>query len=214
MKITTRIAAISWSIYVMWLTHMTTSQPSQRRSDCASNYNNNKAAKGAKGKPLDWLSLSGGQLRSGQIRSGYIYYCIATAKCLSWICVDCLSQEATHGLCMSGWPTICLSEGCLIRPGEGNRIPAYMYICVTYTQAHKSIIDWKLYSLRNGIYSCCRSSPVSCRCFLGFSPLTPSINHSSLSSKQLIMQSRNHKESTVEIANNWNHFNYKLQFSS
>lgn len=82
----------------MWLTHMTTSQ---HRGDCASNYNNN-TAKGAKGKPLDWLSLSGGQLRSGQIRSGYIYYCIGTAKCLSWICVDCLSQEATHGLCMSG----------------------------------------------------------------------------------------------------------------
>lgn len=110
----------------------------------------NNAAKGAKGKPLDWFSLSGGQLRSGQIRSGYIYlYCIASAKWLSWICV-CRLFEPRGGLCLSGWPTICLSEGCLIRPGEGN-CTGCIHICVRNTQTHKSINDWKFYSLCNGI---------------------------------------------------------------
>lgn len=101
MKITTRIAAISWSIYVMWLTHMTTVQ--HRNIEAI------VTRKGAKGKPLDWLSLSGGQLRSGQIRSGNIFICIVlrhSKMAVIDLCVDCLSQEATHTHTM--WRSVCV----------------------------------------------------------------------------------------------------------
>lgn len=73
----------------MWLTHMTTVQ--HRNIEAIA------PRKGAKGKPLDWLSLSGGQLRSGQIRSVNIFICIVlrhSKMAVIDLCADCLSQEA------------------------------------------------------------------------------------------------------------------------
>lgn len=85
----------------MWLTHMTTVQ--HRNIEAIA------TRKGAKGKPLDWLSLSGGQLRSGQIRSGNIFICIVlrhSKMAVIDLCVDCLSQEAVC-VCLVGQSFVC-----------------------------------------------------------------------------------------------------------
>lgn len=108
------------------------SATSQHRGDCASKRCQRKTTR------LVELVRWPVEVRSDQVRE-YIYlYCIAPQQngCHRFVCRLFEPRGNTHtlcgGLCVSGWPIICLSQGCLIRPGECNRTAAYMCVCVTY----------------------------------------------------------------------------------